>query len=173
MTLDELNECSTAQAIAFFEHCCHAQRWIKKMVDDRPYSSVQVLCDRAEQLWWDLDPADYLQAFAAHPMIGDLNSLKAKYAHTATTASEEQASTASATEKTLLQLKQFNERYLDIHGFIFIICATGLSADAMLDALKARIDNNTDLEMRLAASEQIKITLLRIRKGIINQEDRS
>ena len=173
MTLEELNGCSKSQAYEFFEHCCHAQQWIEQMTAHRPYATVDTLCEQGERVWWALNPSDHLQAFAAHPMIGDLSSLKAKYAHTSATASEEQASTALATEETLIQLKQYNERYRDIHGFIFIICATGLSAEAMLEALKARIDNHSDVEMRLAAAEQIKITLLRIRKGIVNHEERS
>jgi 2-oxo-4-hydroxy-4-carboxy-5-ureidoimidazoline decarboxylase len=65
-----------------------------------------------------------------------------------------------------LALKNANQAYLDKHGFIFIICATGLSADAMLDALNERLPHTTDKEIQLAAQEQLKITLLRINKAI-------
>ncbi|NKX19570.1 OHCU decarboxylase, partial [Alteromonadaceae bacterium A_SAG8] len=51
-------------------------------------------------------------------------------------------------------------------GFIFIICATGLSAQTMLEALQARLPNTTQQEITNAAAEQIKITLLRINKAL-------
>ncbi|MEM7267378.1 MAG: 2-oxo-4-hydroxy-4-carboxy-5-ureidoimidazoline decarboxylase, partial [Pseudomonadota bacterium] len=66
----------------------------------------------------------------------------------------------------LHQLKEANHAYLDKHGFIFIICATGLSAQTMLEALQARLPNTTQQEITNAAAEQIKITLLRINKAL-------
>ena len=107
----------------------------------------------------------------ANPMIGDVDSLRKKFANTKTIASGEQSGTASASEATLLTLKEANQAYLDKHGFIFIICATGLSADAMLNALQTRLPNSTDEEIRTAAQEQIKITLLRIDKALTAKDE--
>lgn len=104
-------------------------------------------------------------------MIGDVDSLRKKFANTKTIASGEQSGTASASEATLLTLKEANQAYLDKHGFIFIICATGLSADAMLNALQTRLPNSTDEEIRTAAQEQIKITLLRIDKALTAKDE--
>ena len=69
-------------------------------------------------------------------------------------------------EQTLQALADANHQYLAKHGFIFIICATGLSAETMLDALMQRINNSTAREIELAAAEQLKITLLRLEKGL-------
>ena len=99
-------------------------------------------------------------------MIGDINSLRSKYASTRALAAGEQSGTADADEATLYALKEKNEAYLARHGFIFIICATGLSAQTMLEALQARLPNSTQQEMVNAAAEQIKITLLRINKSL-------
>ncbi|MCP4236041.1 MAG: OHCU decarboxylase, partial [Aestuariibacter sp.] len=63
--------------------------------------------------------------------------------------------------------------YKDKHGFIFIICATGLSADTMLQALKARLPNQTQIELQNAAEQQINITLLRIGKGLTSEQHNS
>ena len=49
---------------------------------------------------------------------------------------------------------------------IFIVCASGLSADAMLGMLRARLANPRDVELRTAAEEQAKITRLRLGKLI-------
>ena len=99
-------------------------------------------------------------------MIGDVNSLREKYAATKNMASNEHQGANEADEKTLLSLAAANHDYLSQHGFIFIICASGLSAKTMLDALTLRLSNDTATEIKLAGAEQIKITLLRLEKGI-------
>jgi 2-oxo-4-hydroxy-4-carboxy-5-ureidoimidazoline decarboxylase len=107
-----------------------------------------------------------LTAFEAHPMIGDVNSLRKKYATTKNMASNEQQGANGADDKTLHDLALANHDYLNKHGFIFIICASGLSAKTMLHALMLRLPNDTTTEITLAAAEQIKITLLRLEKGL-------
>jgi 2-oxo-4-hydroxy-4-carboxy-5-ureidoimidazoline decarboxylase len=106
-------------------------------------------------------------------MIGDVNSLREKFKSTKTMASNEQSGAQLASEETLQQLHKLNHAYLNKHGFIFIIFATGKSAEEMLAALKSRIDNDTETEIENAAAEQIKITLLRINKNLqeINVEE--
>ena len=99
-------------------------------------------------------------------MIGDVNSLRKKYASTKKMASNEQQGAADADETTLHDLAAANHQYLDKHGFIFIICASGLSAKTMLHILNLRLKNDTATEIDLAAAEQIKITFLRLEKGI-------
>lgn len=113
-----------------------------------------------------MDNADFLEAFEGHPMIGDISTLRKKFAATQKLASHEQSSTAHASEAVLQELKALNHAYLDRHGFIFIICASGLSAQTMLDALKARLDRPTDEEIKTAAQHQLNITLLRIDNGL-------
>lgn len=166
VTVPELNKLSSQQAASWFEQACAAQGWIEQMVNTRPYKSVSEITEYARTAWANCTREDYLEAFSAHPMIGDVDSLREKFANTKAIASNEQAGTANASEQTLLALKEANHAYLDRHGFIFIICASGLSADAMLAALQARIENSTDEEIKNAAAEQIKITLLRLNKAL-------
>ncbi|CAH0513958.1 unnamed protein product [Peronospora belbahrii] len=47
-------------------------------------------------------------------------------------------------------------------GYIYIVCATGKSAPEMICILEFRIDNNPDNELSGAASEESKITTLRL-----------
>lgn len=173
MTLDNLNSLSQQQAYDWFEQTCASIRWINHMVSARPYASIDSLTTHAETVWQDCSKDDYLEAFTAHPMIGNVDTLRAKFANTKAIASGEQSGTAQASEQTLHALQEHNHAYLAKHGFIFIICATGLSAETMLEALKARLPNSTEQEIRIAAGEQIKITLLRINKALNNTERES
>ncbi|MDC0603056.1 2-oxo-4-hydroxy-4-carboxy-5-ureidoimidazoline decarboxylase [Aliiglaciecola sp.] len=166
MTLTELNQLSKSQAAAWFSECCAAPVWCQKMASNRPYGTVDSILVYATTVWANLPNEEYLLAFEAHPMIGDIASLKKKYASTSDTAQQEQSGAQSAEPQVLQELAQLNHEYLAKHGFIFIICATGLSAQKMLDALKSRIVNSTTAEIKNAAQEQIKITLLRITKNI-------
>ncbi|MDP5031616.1 MAG: 2-oxo-4-hydroxy-4-carboxy-5-ureidoimidazoline decarboxylase [Paraglaciecola sp.] len=166
MTLSELNELPSDEAFSWFSQCCVSSHWCKLMVDALPFSDLASLLSWAQQNWQACSKLDYLEAFDGHPMIGDVASLRAKYASTKALASKEQQGAAEADEATLIELSEMNHKYLAKHGFIFIICATGLSALTMLNALKARYDNDTATEISLAAAEQLKITLLRINKGL-------
>jgi 2-oxo-4-hydroxy-4-carboxy-5-ureidoimidazoline decarboxylase len=166
MILSELNSLDAPQAQTWFSQCCVAQRWCDLMVAARPYASFDAVLEHAALSWAQCNNTDYLAAFEGHPMIGDVASLRAKYASTKALASNEQQGAAQADESTLTELSELNHLYLARHGFIFIICATGLSAQSMLDALKSRVHNDTNTEIKLAADEQLKITLLRINKGL-------
>ncbi|WP_339720311.1 2-oxo-4-hydroxy-4-carboxy-5-ureidoimidazoline decarboxylase [uncultured Paraglaciecola sp.] len=166
VSLDTINNLSPSEAQQWFSHCCAAPKWFQGMANARPFTDIEQLKQVAQTLWLECSEADFLIAFEAHPMIGDVNSLRAKYAATKNIASNEQNGATQASEETLQALAEANHQYLAKHGFIFIICATGLSADTMLNALMQRINNSTQQEIQLAAAEQIKITLLRLEKGL-------
>ena len=166
MTLKELNTLSAEEASSWFEQCCAAKTWVYQMVKARPYSDKNALVNQAKRARAKCSDDDYLEAFTALPMFGDVDSLRKKFANTKAIAAGEQSGTASASEAVLRQLKEANHAYLDKHGFSFIICATGLSAQTMLEALQARLPNTTQQEITNAAAEQIKITLLRINKAL-------
>jgi 2-oxo-4-hydroxy-4-carboxy-5-ureidoimidazoline decarboxylase len=167
MTLNELNKLNSDEAFAWFSHCCVASYWCELMVESLPYKDLAYLLEHSQTAWQQCAESDFIEAFEGHPMIGDVASLRAKYAATKKLASHEQQGATEADEATLQKLHQLNQAYLAKHGFIFIICATGLSAQTMLGALQSRIDNDTATEITLAAAEQLKITQLRINKGLI------
>lgn len=164
MTLTEFNSLSAAEAERHLKDCNAAQHWCEAMVKRRPYTDIGNLKAAAAASWQALDSADYLQAFEAHPMIGDVDSLRKKYASTKAIAAGEQSGAADADEAILAELAALNKDYLEKFGFIFIVFATGKSAAEMLAILKGRIGNDRAAEIRNAAAEQLKITLLRIDK---------
>lgn len=164
MTLDEFNQLGSSDAREQLSRCCAAQRWVDKMLSRRPFASVEDICQQAQQIWQTLDEADYLQAFAAHPKIGDVDSLRAKYANTKALAAGEQSGAQHASDEALERLAAGNQAYEDKFGFIFIVFATGKSAEQMLALLEQRLRNSRVEEITNAAANQQQITDLRLRK---------
>lgn len=151
--LSVLNGLPESQVYDDFLRCCGSRRFATIMVSHRPFSSLNQLNDVANQTWWSQPKSEWLEAFSAHPKIGDMSSLKAKYhskqsgAHQGGWESGEQSGADGANEEVLLELQQLNTEYEAKHGFIFLICATGKSAEEMLAALRFRMDNDTDTEV--------------------------
>lgn len=163
-TVAWLNAMTADEARAIFLRCCGAARWANAMVAARPFVDGAALFAASARAFDALSREDWLQAFAAHPRIGDPDSLRKKYAHNGAWSGEEQRGVEGALESTIQDLAAFNTLYDQRHGFIFIVCATGKSAAEMLDLLRARVDNDTDTEVANAAAEQRKITTLRLEK---------
>lgn len=164
MDLDQINAWPDSPARELFSRCCGSSRWSDRMTAARPFASEDALRATAERIWWELAESDWLEAFAAHPRIGDLHSLRAKYAATANWASHEQAGTQGAPDEVLERLAIGNHQYEKRFGFLFIVCATGKSAVEMLAVLEQRLPNDRPTELTIAAAEQMKITRLRLQR---------
>jgi 2-oxo-4-hydroxy-4-carboxy-5-ureidoimidazoline decarboxylase len=162
--LDRINSWGRDEARAAFLKCCGSHRWAEGMVAKRPFADEAELFDAAERAWWGLDRTDWLEAFAAHPQIGDLDALREKFAATADWSAGEQAGVAGAPEEILAELARGNLAYRTRFGYIFIVCATGKTAGEMLDLLRGRLDNTPEEEIAIAAAEQAKITRIRLGK---------
>ena len=134
------------------------------MLEKRPFPSIEKIFETANEIWWQLDRKDWLEAFSHHPKIGDLDSLKKKFAGTADLAASEQSSVSTAREETLQALAKGNKEYEEKFGYIFIVCATGKSPEEMLALLQQRLPNKEADEIKIAAEEQSKITRLRLER---------
>ena len=158
-----LNALTQEDACALLAQSCGASRWVQAMVEGRPYQDMEALQQNAQTVWGTMERSDILEAFDHHPRIGaDIQALRKKFATTASLSESEQASVAHASEETLLALRDGNKKYEARYGHIFIVCATGKSAQEMLELLEARMDNEPDEELRIAAAEQAKITQIRL-----------
>lgn len=162
MKLQQINNAEKAQAAELFLSCCTSEVWVDRMVSNRPYANSGSVLDAAVENWQNLNETDYLQAFDGHPRIGDPNSLKEKYAKTKKLASGEQSSVQQASSEVINELAELNQQYYKKFGFIFIVFATGKSAEEMLALIKDRINNKRTAEIENAAVEQQKILLLRL-----------
>ena len=164
MTLEQLNSLSVGDARSEFLRCCGSKHWAREMTTRRPFRDTNELHSTAEEVWINLTPKDWKEAFAHHPKIGDIKSLRKKFGSTAQWASGEQAGIKSTPEKVVKALADGNKLYEAKFGYIFIVCATGKSAEEMLTMLKTRLDNYPNDELKIAAGEQAKITRLRLAK---------
>lgn len=136
---------------------CGSTRWAHELARGRPFGSMQVLRDAAAAAWAGLDRDDWLQAFSAHPRLGERGDRPMS-----AWSRDEQSGTAGADADVLAALEAENRDYEQRFGHVFLLFADGLSAEAMLTALRTRIGNDAATELRLAADEQQKITDLRL-----------
>ena len=167
MTLDALNRLSEADAAAAFTQCCAAQRWVERMVIDRPFESLAEMLEISDRIWEECDVEDYMEAFEGHPRIGDVESLAKKYANTKGWAGGEQKGVEGADRDVIERLAKGNADYEERFGHIFIVCATGKTAAEMLALLEARMDNDPEHELQVAAGEQNRITRIRLKKLLV------
>lgn len=118
----------------------------------------------AREEWFALGEDDWREAFADHPKIGDRESLARKFPDTRHLASGEQSGIEGAGADVLQALERGNAAYEEKFGYIFIVCATALTASDMLEKLQARLHNDPADEITIAAEEQARITALRLLK---------
>jgi 2-oxo-4-hydroxy-4-carboxy-5-ureidoimidazoline decarboxylase len=164
MTIQELNHLPPVELKEVLYKCCGSTAWVNKMSALLPMEELVELLDYAEEQWYACTQEDWKEAFSNHPKIGDIESLKEKFASTADWAGDEQGGASQADSETLQALQQANEKYQEKFGYIFIISASGKSAEEMLGALQERLKNDPAEEINVAAEEQNKITLIRIQK---------
>jgi 2-oxo-4-hydroxy-4-carboxy-5-ureidoimidazoline decarboxylase len=164
MTIAEFDHLPQEKKKELLTQCCGASAWVDKMLTVFPVEDLVEFLDAAEQKWNECTQQEQMEAFEHHPKIGDINSLKEKFADTAGWAEVEQSGVVRSNEKILHELSKGNEEYENKFGFIFIVCATGRSAEEMLAALNSRLNNSKEEEIKIAAAEQLKITKLRLER---------
>jgi OHCU decarboxylase len=134
------------------------------MVDFLPYSSIDALFAASDRVSSSLGEADWLEAFLHHPRIGENAAKAAEARHSRGWSEKEQSGMERASQEARAALAELNREYEAKFGFIFLICATGKSAEEMLAQARARLANTRDVELGIAAGEQRKITTLRLEK---------
>jgi 2-oxo-4-hydroxy-4-carboxy-5-ureidoimidazoline decarboxylase len=166
MNLAAINDWEPVEAALAFCRCCGSTRWSREMQWARPFESEAAVLEAADRIWWALEPADWLEAFASHPKIGAREAALPEHARTEAWSRAEQSGAGNASTEVLEKLAEMNRRYESRFGYIFIVCATGKSGDEMLAILESRLSNSPDDEIRCAAAEQAKITRIRLEKTL-------
>ncbi len=139
--------------------CNASKRWAAAVAKARPFRTWDDLLKASDRAASSLDSNDWMEAFLAHPAIGATGGTR--------WSSQEQAGTNAAGDQTRRALADENRRYHDKFGHVFLICATGRSAEEMLANLRERIDHDPATELQIAAAEQQKITALRLEKLVL------
>jgi 2-oxo-4-hydroxy-4-carboxy-5-ureidoimidazoline decarboxylase len=166
MTLTELNGLPRYRAEGELIKCCGSTAWTRTMAGRRPFVSFDRLLKAASEVWWRLDQADWMEAFRAHPQIGERKGAVQTSTQFHVWSAHEQSGMDRAGVAVASALEDGNREYLAKFGYIFIVCASGKSAAEMLTILQSRLPNPPEEEIRVASAEQNKITCLRLEKLI-------
>ena len=134
------------------------------MAAARPFSMLEQLFRRADDIWSSRSTDDRLEAFAAHPKIGSKKPAAIQQFRAASWSAGEQSGMETAETHVRDRLAEANSLYEAKFGFIFIVCATGKKADEMLEICRSRLGNSLETEIQIAAEEQRKITKIRLEK---------
>ena len=161
--IEHFNRISSAKARKALLDCCGSRRWAERMVAQRPFRSAAQMAEVADQTWTQLSREDWLEAFRHHPPIGGTRT-NGKQSPTARQWSAVEQSSAKADPEILAALAAANRAYQNTFGHVFLICASGKTSEEVLKNLEARLSNNRESELRIAAEEQRKITRLRLEK---------
>ncbi len=155
--LQEINTLNHEQGLELFSRCCVAKEYALAMVDAMPFASVAALESASDFATTNLTQAGLLEGFSGHPRIGD------RKPHSAWS-SAEQSGLGTAQAEVLTQLHEANISYEKKFDHVFLICATGKTADFMLAQCSRRIENSPAIEIEEAREELRRINLIRIHK---------
>jgi allantoicase len=162
--IERLNQMPRAQAAQALFDCCGSKKWVEQVLARRPFADAAGLYVASDDAWEALKRKDWLAAFRAHPAIG-AKKAAAKQTETARRwSATEQSAAQKASPDTLAVLAAANQAYQAAFGHVFLICAAGKSSDEILKSLQERLSNDSEVELRIAADEQKKITRLRLEK---------
>jgi 2-oxo-4-hydroxy-4-carboxy-5-ureidoimidazoline decarboxylase len=170
VSVAEINAMPDEKASQILAECCGASRWVAGMLARRPFKSRAAVLSTADEIWRSLDPADWREAFSHHPRIGERKSAVSQSERGSAWAAGEQSGVEHAHDDVRKALAVANREYEQRFGYMYIVFATGKSAEEMLALARQRLQNDPDVELRTAAEEQRKITRLRLDKLLDNQE---
>ena len=160
----KLNRLGAEEARAALLACCGSTRWAGEVAALRPFWDVGQLLRIGRRVWSELGADDWREAFRAHPRIGESKAAADTGAEARRWAEGEQSRARDASAETLDEMARANREYEARFGFIYIVCATGRTAEEMLALLRERLGNDAETELRVAAEEQWRITELRLKK---------
>ncbi|MFD7153609.1 2-oxo-4-hydroxy-4-carboxy-5-ureidoimidazoline decarboxylase [Kribbella sp. NPDC059898] len=162
MDLEEFNSTPTDRLRPALTACCDVPRWVDAILAKRPYGELAALTALADQVLRELDDDEVDRALQAHPRIGD----RPRGASTEAAWSRSEQSGVGDGTGVRRELAEGNRQYEDRFGRVFLICATGLSAEQMLGSLRERLTHDDATEAAVVHEELRKIALLRLSKVV-------
>jgi OHCU decarboxylase len=144
--------------------CCGSKEWSRRIVDRRPFADPAALLDAADEIWNRLTSADWLEAFSAHPRIGESRAPRPVSTLSTAWSAQEQDNVSKEDDQVKAALAEANRKYELRFGRTFIVCATGKTAAEILHICRRRLRNDEATELHEAADQQRQITRLRLQK---------
>lgn len=162
LSVAALDRMPTEQAGALLHECAGTARWTAGMLARRPFVSFARIGTIADEVWATLGPDDWRAAFAHHPRIGASAGAEAQGARGREWSAREQAGLAGSAGEVRAALADANREYERRFGHIYIVCAAGKSAEELLAIARARLTNDPERELVVAAEELRQIMQLRL-----------
>ncbi|MCP9275635.1 2-oxo-4-hydroxy-4-carboxy-5-ureidoimidazoline decarboxylase [Mycolicibacterium arenosum] len=160
--LDGFNDLSERQQMHLLFGVCSSTIWARRVLAGAPFASVDALLDRADRALAELPDGEIDAALDGHPRIG----AKADNASSA----REQAKVTSAGDDVKAALAARNLEYDAKFGYVYLVCASGRSAEELLAILEDRLHNDPETERRVMRSELGKINRLRLERLLSEPE---
>lgn len=146
--------------------CCGSKGWAREMALRRPVRDEVALLTASDEVWKNLPESDWMEAFRAHPRIGESDGPATNPQRSAVWSRTEQEKVRAADEEVKLALEEGNHAYEQRFNRIFIVCATGKSGPEILEMLRRRLQNDDAAELHEAAEQQRQIAHIRLRKWL-------
>jgi 2-oxo-4-hydroxy-4-carboxy-5-ureidoimidazoline decarboxylase len=155
--LDRFNGLPPAAAQQALLACCASRGWAARVADHRPYPTSADLVVAGVAAFDELTWPDLAEVLAAHPRIGERpagDSAEAAWSR------REQSGVQGADA----ELAAANRAYEDRFGHVFLVFASGKSAEEILAAARGRLGNDEETERRVVRGELRKIVELRLER---------
>lgn len=153
--LARLNAADEESALRALREVCASRAWAGAVLAGRPYQDPGRLYAASDAAVGTLTADDLAEAMAGHPLIGRPRPGDA-------TSAREQRGMAGATPELRAEVLELNLAYQERFGHVFLVCATGLTAQQLRDAARARIGNTPERERAIVREELGKINRIRL-----------
>jgi OHCU decarboxylase len=160
VSLARLNALSAEAAEAALAEVCGAPGWARAVASARPFVDREALVRAAADAWGALSREAWVEGFAAHPRIGEGRRVAGGEA--SAWARNEQAAMRDAADRTRTELAAAQRAYERRFSWTYIVCATGRTPAEILADCRARLENEPDDEIAVAAAEERRIGELRL-----------
>jgi len=161
LTVDQFNGADDVVARELLGACLDIERWVGEVAAGRPYRDRDDLLTRASASADEITWAEVAGALLRHPRIGE-KATGGNSTDAALSATEQ----SGVADSDAAELAAGNLAYEQRFGYIYLICASGLSGAQMLAALRERLTHDDEQERLVVMNELRKIAALRLAKVI-------
>ena len=153
--LSRLNTAEDSEARAALRTVCTSSSWTSEVLARRPYDDLGTLLAANDAAMSGLTADDLDEAMAGHPPIGRPEPGDPASAR-------EQSGMAGASDDLRTEMRELNLAYQQRFGHVFLICATGLTAEQMREAIRHRINNAPEQEREIVRTQLGLINRIRL-----------
>jgi OHCU decarboxylase len=156
--IEDFNALPETEAEGRLYACLANRRWAAEVASRRPYPDAQSFITAAWTALNGLTDDDWVDAFKAHPRIGERGGDAPE------SSEREQGRATESPGAILAALAAQNRQYEKKFGHVFLIRASGRSGEEILSELRRRMKNEPAKELAEARRELAQIADERLSK---------